>query len=496
MKARFVNFTFVVMLLAVLAPLACDDDLTRVAVSPLDPEILVGDTIGRQDEIRVVFPRAVDAATALDPANFIVTDLCTGLRIPGSLRLSGDTLIFSASEALPFLTPIAVRIQNILDLNGQSLAAPVTFSTTTEAPPVRDVSWQTLNSPTGDFLVSTSFLNRDEGYIATSGGEVFRTTSGGLTFAARFKDPDIKNTRVRVSTTDTVYMSASASFGGTTSTTAALFRSSDAAVTFSPVFTDNPADMQSIRLRRAGSGARVFVVGNRGRLAAWLFDEATDVVFRFGPVDGQFGRGGDLSPDVSKAVIVGNTVAPLAPPVVGVAYTSVDSGKTFQQIDIGSVPPLINGGFVNNTTALLVGVGSTVLRVDVTSGTVTPLGAAAGIPVTTVEDSLTLRYNLTSVSFAPGGNVGWIVGLEILDRPGATPDAVRGVILMSRDGGLTFTRQAVEGTTALGLGFPTLSDVSALTPDFVTTVGNEGFVAARKADTGGNLAACSFQNEG
>src|SRR5688572_28549888 len=68
---------------------ACDDDPAQPVIEALDPTILVADTIGQQEALRVVFPRAVDPVTALDPANFIVTNLCSGLRVPGALRLVG-----------------------------------------------------------------------------------------------------------------------------------------------------------------------------------------------------------------------------------------------------------------------------------------------------------------------------------------------------------------------------------------------------------------------
>src|SRR5688572_11264393 len=77
----------VAAVLAVGGAAACDDDPTRPGVPDLTPEILVPDTIGGQEALRVVFPREVDPKTALDPANFIVTNLCSGLRVPGALRL-------------------------------------------------------------------------------------------------------------------------------------------------------------------------------------------------------------------------------------------------------------------------------------------------------------------------------------------------------------------------------------------------------------------------
>ena len=103
---------------------ACDDDPTNPIPAVPGLTVVSPDTIGRQEAIRVRFSTPVTSQTAQDPANFVVTNLCTGLRVPGALRLVGDTLIFSPSQALPFLTPLAIRVQNIRSEAGATL--PVT----------------------------------------------------------------------------------------------------------------------------------------------------------------------------------------------------------------------------------------------------------------------------------------------------------------------------------------------------------------------------------
>lgn len=96
----------------VLATTACDDDPNAPDSGALDLEVVSPDTIGRQEPIRVVFNRPVSPQTAVDPANFVVTNLCNGLRVEGSVRLSatGDTLTFTPGSALPFLTRLGIRI--------------------------------------------------------------------------------------------------------------------------------------------------------------------------------------------------------------------------------------------------------------------------------------------------------------------------------------------------------------------------------------------------
>ena len=483
-------FSMTIALAAVLLTAACDDDPTAPTTESLVPQILVPDTVGNQEALRVVFPRAIDPRSALDPANFVVINVCNGLRVPGALRLAGDTLIFSPSTRLPFLTPLAVRIQNILDLEGRGFTQPVTFNTITERPPVSDVSWEFLNSPTGDEIYSTSFISRDTGYLATNSGKVFRTINGGQIFAALFKDEDITGSRVRALRSDTLYMTASVSFAGATVTTAGLFRSTDGGLTFSPVFTRSPSSMRSLTVRRVGNSTVSYIVGDIQNFATFRFDERTDSVHQFGPTGSQLGLSGHLSRDGSHAIAVGIVFAGAR----GSAYRSADGGRTMIPVTLPSVPLLTGAGFINNNTALVVGDSSTVIRVNAATGATTVLGAANGIPQTEIVGESVTVYQFTDVEFAPGSQVGWIVGAAIVRRPGL-PNFVRGVILMSRDGGQTFVRQAISGATNNGLDFPAVLDIEALSEDFATLSGSQGLVAARKENAPAQLTACTFEEE-
>jgi hypothetical protein len=475
------------LVLVVGGAVACDDDPEQPIIPPLTPDILVPDTIGQQEALRVVFPRAVDPVTALDPANFIVTNLCSGLRVPGALRLVGDTVVFSPSTRLPFLTPLAVRIQNVLDLSGNGLAEPVTFRTITEAPPVRDASWEFLNSPTGDQLFSTSFISRDVGFISQNGGKIFKTTNSGAFFAALFKDEDITGTRVRGLRADTLYLIGAASFGGTTSTTSGLFRSANGGVTFTPVLTRSPSVFRSLTVRRPGTSTVTFITADITNCLTLRFDEATDSVHQNGPYAGSISLSGQLSRDGTKAIASGRTTTT---PRRGVARSSVDGGRTLQDIVLPSVPVLTGAGFIDNTSALVVGDSSTVLRVNVPTGAVTVLGAANGIPQTQINGDTTTTYQFNDVEFTTGG-FGWIVGQAVVRRPGV-PDFVRGIILFSRNGGASFERQAVAGARNNGLDFPAVLDIDALNPDFATLSGAEGLIAARKVNAAAQLTACTF----
>jgi len=480
----------------------CDKDPTAPEVINLAPRLAIAaDTvIARQGSIRVVFSGPVNQATALDPGNFVVVNTCNGLPVAGSLRFVGDTLIFSPSQALPFLTGLRVRIQGVLDQNNQAMTQPVILSVRTENPPVSDVSWEQLASPTNDFLTGVSFLDRNYGFITSGNGGVYHTDNGGLSFSATFKNPDITGTAdIRVVSHDSMYMVGAASFGGTSIAASALFRSIDAGRTFQVVFSDDPANMFSLALRkRAGAAPEMVIGGSTGSLTAWRYDQQKDSIARFGPVGGSvFGNMADLSPDGANAAIVGFQFFPPST-TAGIAYRSVDGGRSYTPVTLPANTRFLRGlGFINNTDVFLLGDTSTVLRLNTTNGLVTSLGVGNGIPQTENDPATGTKvvYFFDRARFAPDDpNVGWIIGYLVRRVPGL-PDVRRGIILITRDGGQHFTRQAVANVSENGLGFPALFDIFVLNKNFAVVVGDAGFIAARKSDTQNFANLCSFVTE-
>lgn len=492
----------VALCLATFTLAGCDKDPTAPERIILTPKLAIAadSVIARQGSIRVLFNAPVNRATALDPGNFTVINTCTGLPVAGSLRFSGDTLVFTPSQALPFLTGLSVRIQGVLDQNNNAMTEPVIFRLRTENPPVSDVSWEQLTSPTNDFIAGVSFLDRNVGYISTITGGIYKTDNSGASFAALFKNPDITSFRdVRVVSADTLYVVGAPSFGGSTFSAAALFRSIDAGRTFQVVFSEDPSNMFSLSVRkRAGLAPEMVIGGSRGSMSAWRYDQEKDSIARFGPVGGSvFGNMADLSPDGANAVLAGFQI--LSPTsAAGVAYRSNDGGRSYVPITLPAGTRLLRGvGFINNTDAFLLGDTSTVLRVNTTNGTVTPLGATNGIPQTQIDPATgtTTFYLFTRARFAPDDpNVGWIIGTAVRRVPGQ-PDVRRGIILITRDAGQTFTRQAVANAPENGLGFPELRDIFVLNKNFAVVVGDAGFIAARKSDTQNFAGLCSFKTQ-
>jgi photosystem II stability/assembly factor-like uncharacterized protein len=488
---------------------ACDDDPAAPEAVNLTPVVLNDTVIGRQEALRFLFNTRIDQRTALDPENVVVTNLCTGLRITGALRVGTDsaggrdTLIFSPSQAIPFVTPVIARVQNILTVGGQGMAGPFILRARTETPPVSDVSWEERDSPTQDNSSGLFFLDRERGFYTAITGTLYRTVNSALQWGFLFKSPELTNTRnVRAATADSLYMTANTSLGGTSFSATALFRSVDSGRTFSPLFVEGTGDMQTMTMRKLpGRRPVLFIVGNIGRLTTWRWDENTSSVVRFGPVGALvIAQGGDMSPDGARALAVG--FAPVSGGTLNAAgYVSADSGKTFTQVTTfpAGARRLRGAGFIDDTEAMLLGDSSTVLRFNAATGAVTALGAAQGIPQRTVgSDGTITTYHFKKAEFAPNDReIGWIIGFSVRDRP-AGGDIKRGVILMTRDGGASWTQQAVEGAAEDGLGFSPLGeftgqgDLFVLANDFAVTAGDEGFIAARPADIENVTGVCLF----
>jgi len=496
------------LVLATLFLGGCDKDPNAPVPTVITPKLAIpGDSvISRQGSIRVLFAGPINRATALDPGNFTVINTCTGLPVPGSLRFSGDTLVFSPSQALPFLTGLSVRIQGVLDENNNAMQQPVIFRLRTENPPVSDVSWEQLASPTNDFIAGVSFVDRDFGMISTNSGGVYRTDNGGASFAALYKNLDVTGTTIRLASRDSAYLVGTPSFGGSTFSASALFRSIDGGHTFPVIFSQDPATMLSLALRKRTGAAPEMVIGGstflssgQQAMAAWRYDQQKDSIARFVAAEaGTFGAMAELSPNGANAVLVGGQqIGTGVPTAVAAAYRSTDGGRTYTKVTTlpSSAPRLRGAGFIDNTRALLLGDTSTVLRLDVTTGTVTALGPAQGIPQSTLDPATgtQLTYNFVRAAFAPDDRtVGWIIGFLVRRVPGQA-DVRRGVILITRDGGQTFTRQAVSNAPENGLGFPELFDISVLNKNFAVVAGDAGFIAARKSDTQNFAGLCSFR---
>ena len=118
----------VVAALVTLFSTACDKDPAAPEPFSLTATLQSDSVIARQGSIKVAFNSQLDPNSALNPSNFTVTNTCTGLPVAGSLRLVGDTVIFTPTQALPFLTGLNVRVQGVLDVQQRALPQPIIFT--------------------------------------------------------------------------------------------------------------------------------------------------------------------------------------------------------------------------------------------------------------------------------------------------------------------------------------------------------------------------------
>ncbi|HET7449934.1 MAG TPA: hypothetical protein VFJ78_05005 [Gaiellaceae bacterium] len=477
---------------------ACDKDPS--APSRVFPTLTVlnDSVVGRQEALRILFTGdSLSAATALDEANFVVINECTGLRVPGSLRLGrapgGDTLIFTPTQALPYLTRVGVRVQNLLTPSGASIGIPQTFTVRTENPPVSDLTWKFLESPTNDAITGINFADRTTGYAVTDGGAVYRTTDGGLNFVPRYKDLSTNSLAEVRAFGDTLYVVGARSTN--TGQIFGLLRSVNQGLTFDVVGV-TPAFLYRNDERRAANGTVIGLVGGlTDRSNVYRYDAtAGTLVESTGiPTGNYLTTSVALSPNATNAISTFLGFPFTAQENTGLAVRSTNGGVSFTNIALPANTYGLNGsGFIDETHALILGDSSVVLRVDVTTGAVTSLGAAQGIPQTIRSgpgDFTT--FSFTKASFAPGSQVGFVVGTLTRRQPNR-PDVVDGVILISRDGGQTFTRQAIADAPDNGQGFPLILDVQALAPDFSVLGGANGLLAARTSNEDRPVAVCSL----
>jgi photosystem II stability/assembly factor-like uncharacterized protein len=199
----------------------------------------------------------------------------------------------------------------------------------------------------------------------------------------------------------------------------------------------------------------------------------------------------DLSPDASRALA---TFRGISNSQLGGAALSQDGGLTYTPLTLpGNVYSLSAAGFVNNTTALLAGDSSVVLRFDASTATPTFTFITAGVPQTERNETLgeVTSYAFGDIRFVPGTSTGWMTGTFVRRRPG-TPDVQGGVILQTDDGGITWRRQAIATALENGLAFSPVFDLQALRRDFAAVVGRSGLVAARTDTVRTGFEACSF----
>lgn len=455
---------------------ACDKD-------PNAPEVsfaLAGCPTG---DLAVNSPINLDFTSTILPStvssgNVVVTDATTGIEVPGSLSLSasGSRILFTPSSTLPFGTVLGIRIQNLLSSSG-TVPLPVTVcNVRTAAPPISEVVWDLLESPTGTQLLGASLVGPDSGWTSSFAVPMYRRIGTG--WEPRFTQPYF------AATYDLAFVSLTHGYGAhfdTRNLRAVITQTTDG-FNFDTVFTVGGQDIRRLRIDSVNSNGKLFGVGGGGTSfsarflklnASGGFTSTSSFGITSQVADIDFAKN-----DTTTLFAVSNgTRFVTGATYPGRLFTSVDGGQSWTQVANASADSLrvvtysgvarrangdvfVSGG--NGYLARFVGGAGPGTRINL------------GIASLDTTDYTALIYR--DVQFAPDNNsVGWVVGAELTGFVNGVPQ-YRGLIFATKDGGATWTRQGVRGANQYGAEFPALNRLSVYSATKAWAVGDGGVV--------------------
>jgi hypothetical protein len=485
--------------LAVLAAAACDDDPN----APARNFSLVG-CPSEGVRLDVNAPIAFEFSHAVSPssvssANIVVTNAETGLTVPGSLNLSpdGTTITFDPDAPLPFDTELRVRVQNVLAAENNIPAPLEVCELQTQEPEITSTPWMGIGPATGTRLFGAALVGDDDGFVLSSNNPLLRRV--GDEFQVVYSNPYFAQAY------DVAFLDDNDQFGWLTYLDlrnfgfgSRLLQTTDGAETFEEIFGVAGQSLNRIFMRRQADPDSIFAVVGGGNI-----DQAS--FYKFLPASGTFAGAGTfgLTSNVQD-VDFGPAGAAAGDTTIGVG---VSFGVRFDDVDLnpGRIFVSSNGGAAWSEAAGTGGTETTVATYNTTfymgaavgpggtlfvtggSGTVkrlAPTGTPGQYAVTRIlenrianPDSLDPEALMfTDVEFAPDDRqVGWIVGAQRIGIANGVPQ-YRGIILETRDGGTTWTRQGVADAPDYGAEFPRLNRIEARSATQVWIVGDGGTV--------------------
>ena len=487
--------------LVLLAAAGCDDDPNAPALdfALLGCPAAPGTRIDINAPLAFAFNEPV-SPNSVSSANVVVTNVETGLAVPGSLNLSqdGTTITFDPDAPLPFDTELRVRVQNVLAAETNTPADLVVCELVTALPEITETPWLPIGPATGTRLFGAALVAPEDGYVISSTNPLLRNE--GDLFRVVYSNPYFAQAY------DVAFLEGNEQFGWVSyldirqvAFGSSLLQTTDGAETFEEIFAVSFQSINRIFMRRLAGAVdedSVFAVlggGNIDQASFWKYVPETESFFNAGAFgatsnvsDVDFGPSATSTADT--AIGVGASF--------GVRFDDVDlnPGRVFISTDGGSSWTEAVGAGDDSTVASFettyymgagVGPGGT-LYVTGGSGTVLQLTPAAGntYEVTRIlEDRVANPDTLdpdaliyTDVEFAPDNRqIGWIVGGQRIGTASGVPQ-YRGVIFMTRDGGATWTRQGVAGASSYGSDFPRINRIEVLSETDVWLVGDGGVV--------------------
>jgi len=423
-------------------------------------------------------------ASTVSPANIVVTNATTGIEIPGALLLSasGTQVVFAPSSQLPFGTVLGIRAQNLVSADGSVPMSVVVCNVLTEPPPIAEVVWTRLDSPTGTDLSGASLFAPDSGWVSSLAVPMYRRVGTG--WDVRFNQPYF------VRTSDVRFVSAQHGYGAHLDQRqgrSVITQSQDGGFNFDTVFTRAGRDVRRLWIDSVNSNGKLFGVAGGGSATSAM-------LLKMNPTNSTF----------TEVFTMGSTAS-----VADISFARNDTTTGFA-VSSGafflSIPPLVlpgrlfrttNGGSTwaevpnsqADTTNVIVYRG--VARRGSPSGDVFVTGGngfvgrfpGGNAPVQKINLGIASRDTNTytaliynDVEFAPDNDLyGWIVGAQLLGIENGVP-RYQGLIFRTRDGGVTWVRQGVIGAEDYGALFPPLNRLVVYSSTEVWAVGDAGTV--------------------
>jgi hypothetical protein len=467
-------------LLALGGLAACDKD-------PSAPVISFSLTACPAGDLAVNSPINLDFTSAILPStvssgNVVITDATTGIEIPGSIALasSGSRVVFTPSSTLPFGTVLGIRVQNLLTATG-STALPVTVcNVRTAAPPIAEVVWDHLDSPTGTQLLGASLVGPDSGWVGSFAVPLYRRVGAG--WEPRFTQPYFS------ASYDLAFVSLTHGYGehfDTRNLRAVITQTRDG-VNFDTVFTVGGQDIRRLAIDSVNSNGKLFGVGGGGSSFSARFLKLNAAggfssTSSFG-ITSQVGDIDFAKNDTTRLFAVSNGsrfVTGATYP--GRLFTSTDGGQSWSEVPnshADSLRVVTYSGVARRSNGDVFVSGGNGFFARFAGGVGPAIPINLGIASLDSTDYTTLVYR--DVQFAPDNDlVGWVVGAQVTGFVNGVPQ-FRGLIFTTRDGGATWIRQGVRGANQYGAEFPALNRLSVYSATSAWAVGDGGTVLSVK----------------
>ena len=461
---------------------ACDKDPTR-SVPSFTLACPTG-TLNVNAPIALQFNQPVLAST-ITGGNIVLTDVESGVEVPGSLVLdpaSGNIVNFVPSDPLPFQRELRLRVQNLLTAEGSTAIGVTVCELMTQLPPITELFWESVPTATGNRLLGATQYAPDQGFVASAGGPIFVRGEGD--FQVALHDPHFS------SSLDVSAVSASRFFSAhidIRSSRFVLVETDDAGATYTERLSTGFA-ITRLLFRPITGSANLFGVAGGGTAVQGTFfkwEPATSTLTT--EIEANTGNVQDIAfrSNLQNGVAVTAGVELPSITTFGRVYASADSGRSWNEINVpagGSAAPpevLFYRGVAHRSNGEIFAVGGNgaVYRFDRQGdGSYVRVTVDVDPTLESIEPDNPQALAFTDIEFSQTDDqLGWLVGQQLINMTGGVPQ-FHGLIYETNDGGRTWTRQGVIDAPDFGAAFPALNRIHAFSSTSIWIVGDGGVV--------------------